>query len=118
MNKPLAMHKMNFSHLECMQETLPIEIIMMDKYLLRSNQIDEFGSVTEIYNRSGICGDKSESSAQNGFIVFVYVGSISLNYLDPVIVLNNFIFIGLNSGVFINQSALTFLTEFGMQPYC
>mgnify|MGYP003303528941 FL=1 len=52
---------------------------------------------------------------KTGFIVFALaLVLIGLNYLDPVIVLNNFIFIGLNSaGAFINQSALTFLTEFG-----
>ena len=52
---------------------------------------------------------------KTGFIVFALaLVLIGLNYLDPIIVLNNFIFIGLNSaGAFINQSALTFLTEFG-----
>ena len=52
---------------------------------------------------------------KTGFIVFALaLVLIGLNYLDPIIVLNNFIFIGLNSaGAFINQSALIFLTEFG-----
>ena len=52
---------------------------------------------------------------KTGFIVFALaLLLIGLNYLDPIIVLNNFIFIGLNSaGAFINQSALIFLTEFG-----
>ena len=52
---------------------------------------------------------------KTGFIIFALaLVLIGLNYLDPVIALNNYIFIGLNSaGAFINQSALTFLTEFG-----
>ena len=52
---------------------------------------------------------------KTGSIVFALaLVLIGLNYLDPVIILNNFIFIGLNSaGAFINQSAITFLTEFG-----
>ena len=52
---------------------------------------------------------------KTGFIIFALaLVLIGLNYLDPVVALNNFIFIGLNSaGAFINQTALTFLTEFG-----
>ena len=52
---------------------------------------------------------------KKGFIIFALaLALIGLNYLDPVITLNNFTFIGLNTvGAFINQSALTFFTEFG-----
>ena len=55
MNKPLAMHKMNFPSFGVYaRDTAYRNHNDGQIILLRSNQIDELGSVTEIYNRSGI----------------------------------------------------------------
>ena len=55
MNKPLAMHKMNFPSFGVYARDTAYRNHNDGKIiLLRSNQIDELGSVTEIYNRSGI----------------------------------------------------------------
>ena len=55
MNKPLAMYKMNFPSFGVYaRDTAYRNHNDGQIILLRSNQIDEPGSVTEIYNRSGI----------------------------------------------------------------